>query len=173
MIPSKEEVLAQLVMLWQLRNEVEPVEPITMAGLATELMYPPLFLINALEYGKTLGILEHDYKTDKVTVLKDAPTTHMGMEVTMLMNALEDKIRYENAKEQDLTLGLIQQWCTGVRPSAAELALRRLVLDNVLYEYDLADPKDKKSVYTFYTLVENKDKNYGKKQFKPIKKENK
>jgi hypothetical protein len=167
MIPSKEEVLAQLVLLWELRNEVEPVEPITMGGLAGELMYPAVFMINALNYGVTQGVLEHDYETDVVKVIKRQPeVTYMGKEVQSLVNTIEDVVRHYNGKEEDLSLGLMQTWCVGVRPSAAELALRRLVLDGVLSEYRLTDPKDSKSHYDFYTLAENVGKQWGKKQFK-------
>lgn len=170
MIPRTEEILAQIVLLWQIRNEAEPVEKITMGKIAQELMYPPLFLINALDLGVSRGVLEHDYESDELKVVKEPASTHMGEEVNWLKNALEDKVRYENDRENDLSLGLVQQWCTGVRPSAAELALRRLVLDRVLAEYELTDPKDKDSVYTFYTLIGNKDKQWGKKQFKSEKK---
>lgn len=170
MIPKTEEVLAQLVLLARMREESEPAEGVTVGGLAGELMYPPLFIINALDLGVSKGVLKHDYKTDKLSVVGDLTTTHMGAEVQNLMNAIEDKVRFENGRENDLSLGLIQQWCTGVRPSAAELALRRLVLDGVLAEYDYADPKDKASVYTFYTLPENKVHEWHLKQFKSEKK---
>jgi len=170
MIPSKEDVLAQLVLLWQLRNEVEPVEPITMGALASELMYPALFMIEALELGKNEGVLKHDYDNDQLTVLKDYVNTYMGEEIERVMDAILETVERENARKQDISLGLLQSWCVGIRPSACELALRRLVLDEELYEYDLADPRDAKSVYTFYTLVENRDEQWGKKQFKSTKK---
>jgi hypothetical protein len=170
MIPSKEEILSQLVLLWGLRNEVEPVEAITMGALAKELMYPALFLIEALEYGKSLGVLEHDYKSDKLSVVGEYEGTYMGEEIDRVMGCLEELVSVHNEREEDLSLGLIQTWCMGIRPSACELALRRLVLDGTLAEYRLTDPKDTKSSYDFYTLAENKDKQWGKKQFKEFKK---
>lgn len=171
MLPTTEEILNQIVLLWQIRNEVEPVDPITMGAIGKDLMYPPIFIINALDLGKKLGVLEHDYKSDVLKVLKEPVLTFMGTEIARLMNAFEDKVKQLNGKEEDINLGLLQQWCMGVRPTAAELALRRLVLDGVLYEYDLKDPKDTKSVYTFYTLAENKDEQWGLKQFKETKKD--
>lgn len=166
MIPTTEEVLAQLVLLWRLVEETEPVAAQTAGALASELMYPPLFIINALDLGKDLGVLTHDYETDEVVVTSDWVGRGMGSEVTRLMAALEDKVRYENALESDLNLGLLQSWCMGVRPSALRLALAELVRTNVLYEYELADPLDKDSVYQFYTHVDNKGKDWGLKQFK-------
>lgn len=170
MIPKTNEILAQLMLLWQIRDEVEPVEPVTLGALAHELMYPPLFIINAMDLGVSQGFLKHDYESDKMTVLKESSDTFMGNEVRDLMNSIEDKVRYENNREQDISLGLLQQWCVGVRPSAAELALRRLCLDGVLVEYTLTDPKDKKSSYQFYTLAGNESKQWGLKQFKSEKK---
>jgi hypothetical protein len=170
MIPKTEEVLAQLVLLARMRAEVEPEGGVTVGGLAGDLMYPPLFIINALDLGVGKGVLEHDYETDKLSVVGELGTTHMGSEVSNLMDAIIAKVRFENGRENDLSLGLIQQWCVGVRPSAAELALRRLVLDGALTEYDYADPKDPASVYTFYTLPENKAKEWHLKQFKSEKK---
>jgi hypothetical protein len=166
MIPRTEEVLAQLVLLWTIRNEEEPVEPITMGKLAGELMYPPLFLINALDKGKQLGVFEHDYETDELRLVGEFESVYMGGEVTSLMGAILVKVGQLNGKEEDVSLGLLQSWCMGVRPSAAELALRRLTLDKSLAEYDLVDPKDEKSVYTFYTLYKNRGEQWGKKQFK-------
>jgi hypothetical protein len=171
MIPKTEEILAQLVELCRVRSEVEPVEPVTMGGLAGELMYPPIFLINALELGKASGVLEHDYKTDKLRVVGELATTHMGEEVERLKSAIVDAVSRENAREQDLSLGLIQQWCSGVRPSAAELALRQLTDSGTLVTYQFADPKDEASVYDFYTGKENEGKQWGKKQFKEVSSE--
>ncbi len=166
MIPTTNEILAQIILLWGLRNEAEPIKPITMGAIGSELMYPPLFIINALDLGKKLGLLKHDYKTDEVEVIQGSTTnTYMGAEVQDLMNAFVQKIGYENALGHDMNLGLLQQWCVGVRPSAAEMGLKRLILDGVLVTYDLADPKDKKSVYTFYTLKENEGEQWGTKQF--------
>ena len=171
MIPNTNEILAQLVLLWKIRDEsLEKSESVTMGKIASDLMYPPLFIINALDCGVDLGILKHDYETDKLELVKDYEKSNMGKEIGNLIDAIEEKLAHENEKKQDLSLGLIQQWCMGVRPSACELALYQLVANGTFHKYDMTDTKDKKSVYTFYTLSDNKGKKWGKKQFKKGKK---
>jgi hypothetical protein len=152
-------------MLWRLEDEMEPVEAITMAKIGEQLMYPPLFIINALSRGVTLGILEHDYKTDVLKVTGDAPESFMGTEILRIKQALLERVRQVSGKKEDLSLGLIQQWGTGVRPSAVQLALRVLMDEGTIVEYTLTDPVDEDSRYEFYTLAENAQKQWGKKQF--------
>jgi len=168
MIPNKKEILAQLVLLWRIRDEVEPVEKLTMGALAGELMYPPIFIINALECGKEMGVLVHDYESDEVKVLgyDGVDFGEMGSEIAVLKEAFLEKLRYEAGREEDVSLGLLQSWCVGVRPSAAELALRVLVDSKELATYRLSDPDDESSTYDFYTLWENREKMWGRKQFK-------
>ena len=84
-------------------------------------------------------------------------------------------VRYGSAMTQqakkimDIVSGTLQAWCRGLKSSEIEMAINFLVKQNIIASYDLPDPKDKKSKYTFYTLAINKDSLWGTKQFKTKK----
>jgi hypothetical protein len=74
-----------------------------------------------------------------------------------------------NADENDVEDGTLQAWCRGLKPCEIELAVEFLTRQNILANYELADPGDKKSVYKFHSLAANAGNQWGSKQFKPKK----
>lgn len=159
MMPTTDQILKQLMRASQLHPDF------TVSEIAEHLGFPPLFIINALALGEESDALQRILEDDKIIVAEHAGFDY-GDDITRLREEIMQLIQAQNAKETDVETGLVARWLTGVRPLSVELALDAIVKDGQLASYDLADPKDKKSVYTFLTMPENLEHKWGVKQFK-------
>ena len=74
---------------------------------------------------------------------------------------------YTNRRETDMTIDELGVLLGGTPELHIKMAIATSPL---LATYELTAPKDKKSVYTFVSLKENADKQWGKKQLVPKKK---
>lgn len=163
--------------VWQLRALAELHPKDTISELASKLALSPIFIINALDEGEKMEWLQR--KRDKKGKLTEAldillPTqwvvayrdSEFGPDYKRVADEIDRAIVDANADEQDLEFGTIMAWCRGINPSAVEIALEMFTQLGRLRTYELADPKDKKSIYKFYSLNANADNQWGKKQFK-------
>lgn len=135
------------------------------SALASELGYKPLLIMNALYDGDRSGKFKYNSKKDTITISEDVEVNSLAITESLsdLRQQLEQFIRNINALEKDMVIEELQMFL----PGTPELHIKMCIyLSNELTSYELNDPKDKKSVYTFVTLKENADKQYGKKQFK-------
>jgi DNA-binding MarR family transcriptional regulator len=153
-------------------HELYPKE--TISDLAHRLMYSPVFVINALDEGEKMELFSRIKGEDKLiaTTPVDYQTMmglEFGTEQTRIQNELLRAIASANKDEDDVEEGTLQAWCRGIRPSDIELALHTLQKIDFVSKYELANPKDKESKYTFYTLRINEGKEWGLKQFKDLK----
>jgi hypothetical protein len=177
MMPTLKEIVWQIAIL----HELHPKE--TVSEIAGRLMLSPLYVINALDEGESMELFQRqrDKKGVVTEVLetvspidwKNLGSDVAGTDIQRLQGEILRAINTANADENDVEDGMLQMWCRGIKPSAVEMALRFLYQGGIIDHYELADPGDKKSVYTFHTLRPNNDKQWGSKQFKKPKKEKK
>ena len=167
MVPTSREIARQLAVLAILSPEK------TISELAHELAYPVLFIVNAVKEGKRAGLFVEDRENDKL-ILMDAPITDsdsFGEEIGTLGDNIYILLENVAEEEQDMEEGQLRHWLIGVRKSAIDIALYALKATNAIDTYEITDPKDDKSVYTFITLKHNVGKQWGIKQFKEVPEE--
>lgn len=173
MMPTTKEIVWQIAIL----HEMYPKE--TVSELAGRLMLSPLYVINALDEGEKMELFQRqrDEKGVVTEVLdtiapidwKTLDGAVAGTDIQRLQAEVLRAISSANADENDVEDGMLQAWCRGIKPSALEMALRFLYKSGIIDHYDLADPGDKKSIYTFHTLRPNVENQWGIKQFKAKK----
>lgn len=167
MLPTTQEIARQLAVMVELHPEK------TVSEIAAELALSPIFIINAIEEGQRMELIQRkgSLEDDKLELISPLDLENNGgflfgeensrvqREITQLLNNLAEK-------EMDIEAGQLEFWFRGVRPSAVEIALHVLKELDIIDSYWLADPKDPKSKYTFYSLMRNSKHRWGKKQFK-------
>lgn len=170
MIPNRREIVWQIVMMHELYPKAKISE------LAVKLMLSPIFIINALDLGEQMEMFQRkrDKKGQVTEVLEsllvidwDAVNgEEFGKDNVRIQNEILRAIGSANADENDIEDNMLQSWCRGLKPCEIEIAITLLEKQNIIGSYELADPKDKKSVYKFYSLMVNVSNLWGKKQFK-------
>jgi hypothetical protein len=170
MMPHTDEIARQVAVM----HDKYPKE--TTSQIAARLMLSPLFIINALDEGERLGLFKRgkDKKgalTDKLVEAapidyKNLTGGELGLENARLQQEILRVITSANADEMDIEAGTLDVWCRGIKPTEVELALYMLEKVEIITSYEIADPKDKKSKYKFYTLWINAKHQWGIKQFK-------
>ncbi len=167
MLPSTQEIARQLAVMVELHPDK------TISEIAAELALSPIFIINAIAEGERMELIRRtdDFKADKLELITaldleqnggylfGAENDRVQQEIVQLLNDMEKD-------ENDIEKGELEFWFRGVRPSALEIALHTLKHLDIIDSYELADPKDKKSKYTFYSLMRNSSNRWGRKQFK-------
>lgn len=137
-------------------NQVAPV--------AEQLGYQPMLILNALYEGEKAGKLTYITKKNIFNVDKDVNVEALLVtdQVAEVREQVEIFMTHQNASEVDMTVDELRSFLPMFPELHMEIAL---FTSKVLATYELSDPKDKKSVYTFVTLKENEGKFWGKKQF--------
>lgn len=133
--------------------------------IAEEIGYKPILIINAMYRGAETGKLTYDKKHDTLTISPDVEVEHLGVSEGMseLSEQVELLITYLNGEEKDMSIEELRLFLGGQTP---ELHVKIAVMASTnLATYEIADPKDKESVYTFITLKENRLRKWGTKQF--------
>lgn len=137
--------------------------------IAGEIGYRPLLIINALNYGDDNGKLTWNKKRDTLTPGEGVEVASLSVSegVSELRDQIEMFMGYTNRRETDMTIDELGVLLGGTPELHIKMAIATSPL---LATYELTAPKDKKSVYTFVSLKENADKQWGKKQLVPKKK---
>lgn len=133
--------------------------------IASEIGYRPMLIITALYKGTEDGKFAYHKKSDTITQGEDIDVDNLLVTEAMreLIDMIEQFIYFQNTKEEtDMTTDELMMLIGGVPDLHLKMAVH---LSKKLSTYEIADPKDKKSVYTFITLTENVDKKWGTKQF--------
>lgn len=140
------------------------------------LQMPAIDINTAVWYAIDMGwITEPDPETKKSSLVLNADGTAPDLNIDdPNFKNLEDAIIYGfeklAEKENDLEEFSLSQWTNGYPAHDVMIAMKGLLVEEVLAEYVIEDGKEN---YTFYTLFKNKDKLWGRKQFKkdPLKAE--
>lgn len=135
---------------------------------------PAIDINTAIWTAQELGFISQPNKeTARLDVLKLPKVWNFGPEE----GALEDAILYSfqqlAKKETDLEENYLTEWTRGYSAHDVLIAMKQLINDKQLAEYTLNDTGKDGVVtpYTFYTLYENGEQMWGKKQFKKEPKE--
>lgn len=96
-------------------------------------------------------------------VLQRPKVWDFGADVQELEDNLDFAFGKLNAEEKDLEENYLNNWLGGYAPQDVLIAVKHLIEENILHEYQIEDGD---SNYIFYTLKENEGKNWGAKQFK-------
>jgi len=134
-------------------------------GQITTLIQAPAIVINcSLWAAQDLGFIsEPDPKTGMTKLLKDPTGLEMGEGLAELKMLLTLAFTHLAKRETDLEEHYISQWTQGFTAHDVLIALKQLQEEKVLAEYLIEDGKE---TYTFFTLYENREKLWGRAQFK-------
>lgn len=173
MLPTTRNIVWQLAAM----HELHPKD--TISELAGKLMFSPIFIINALDMAEQMELLQRkrNKKGGLTEILEEVVPfnwekltgSEFGTDNKRVQDEVLRAIAIANADENDVEDGTLQAWCRGLKPCEIELAITFLTRQNIIANYELADPGDKKSVYKFYSLAVNAENKWGSKQFKPKK----
>lgn len=164
------EQIANILAYYSYYNPKDDVDQI-----ALDFKLPAALIVNGLYYGDKHHLFTVKKKGPQfkeiVTETPPADETDFGRDLDRIKGIIFEVISNLNTDEEDITDDNLFIWL-GVPLIVAKVALQILVNGGLLAKYRITDPNDPKSIYHFYTLIENKDKFYGKKQFKRISKKN-
>lgn len=128
------------------------------------LAMPAIDINTAIFYCQKQGWLsEPDGETGFAQVLSKPEKWDFGPEEKGLEELLVFAFEQLNAKEKDLEEFFVSQWTTGYPSQDVLVAVKRLLENKQLHEYEIEDGEEK---YIFYTLYKNRDKLYGRQAFK-------
>lgn len=157
-----------MILLDQIGNELMIASQImgtnNVSNIANEIGYRPIIIIASLYRANENGKFTYNEKRDTITISEDVNVDSLDVSETMrdLIEILEQFFTYMNGQEKDMTIEELMMLLGGTPELHIKLAVR---VSDKLTTYELTDPKDKKSSYTFVTLKENVDKEWGRKQF--------
>lgn len=133
------------------------------------LQMPPIEVNSAMWLAQELGwITELDKKKDRIKFVEAPDNWHFGWVEDVLETTLAYCFKRLAQDETDLDEHFLSEWTAGYPAHDVIIAMKRLLADKVLSEYVLTDvDKDgTENKYKFFTLYENRDKQWGKKSFK-------
>ncbi len=108
-------------------------------------------------------IREMDPETSFSEIITAPKTWDFGPDEADLEDSLTYAFEKLNAQEKDIEENYLTNWVAGYSPQDTLIAVKRLIEDKVLHEYEIEDGEN---AYIFYTLYKHKGKNWGAKQFK-------
>lgn len=155
-------------MIEQIGNELMLASQImhtnNVSRIAEEIGYRPMLIIAALYKAGEQGKFTYNKKQDTMQIQEGVELDNLSLTeaMTELIDLIEQFMVYMNAEEKDMSIEELQMLLAGVPILHIKIAAH---MSKKLTTYELAQPKDKKSVYTFITLKENAEKQWGKKQF--------
>ncbi len=164
--------MAYPVMIDQIANEVMIASMLmhtnNVSRIAEQIGYRPMLIITALYRAGELGKFTYNKKQDTIQISEDVDLDNLAVTeaMTELVDLMEQFMTYLNAEEKDMSIEELVMLLGGVPDLHIKIAAH---VSKRLTTYELAQPKDKKSVYTFITLKENVEKQFGKKQFDATK----
>lgn len=125
---------------------------------------PAIDINTAVWYAVEVGfITEPNKETGKIELAKPPKTWDFGPDY----DSLEDMMLYAFQKtakqETDLEEHYVSNWTLGHTSHDVIIAMLRLLEDKKIAKYVIEDGENP---YTFYTLYENREKLWGRKQFK-------
>lgn len=129
------------------------------------LPLPPLAANAAVWTAVELGLLELEGEGDKrvLKLVKEPEAWNFGENVEALEQDLTYAFKELAKKEIDLEDHYFGNWLLGYAPHDVDVATKHLLDMGILADYHVLDGEND---YVFYTLAENRDKEWGRKQFK-------
>jgi hypothetical protein len=141
--------------------------------MAEEFKVPASVIVNGLYYGEKIGLFTANRKGSlwkEITVDAEPDTnSDFGKDIERVKKMMVETITNLNADESDILQENLFLWI-GAPLLVSKVALQLLINEGILVKYFIRDLKDPKSKYYYPTLTENKDKRFGAKNFKQLKK---
>lgn len=130
-----------------------------------KLLHIPAIDINAAFWQAVeAGYLnELDPETDMITIKRLPTKFEFGDTVNDLRDALIYSFTNLARKETDLEEQYLSNWVGGYAPHDIMIAIGSLLVEKKLAQYVIEDDGNK---YTFFTLYKNREKLWGRQQFK-------
>lgn len=148
------------------------------------LEMPAIDINSSLWAAQELGYIAEPEKDGTLKLLDFPLTWDFGAIVDDLKEAMMYSFAKLALKETDLEENQIAQWTLGYRALDVLIAVKSLLTERKLFEYEILDQqRDEKGklqfkkgkpimdTYIFYTLWENSEQEWGRKQFKTDPKE--
>lgn len=115
-----------------------------------------------------LGFIKTDTTTGVMALGMPPETWDFGPKVKAMQETIVYCFKKLAERETDMDEHFVTNWLIGYPPQDSICAIGQLVDDRVLFEYTLTDHNKKTgtSEYLYYTLFENSEMQWGKKNFK-------
>lgn len=128
------------------------------------LQMGPIDINTAIWAAVDLGyVTDIDKKDQRSRVAKLPKTWDFGQDEADLEAALLYAFGKLSEQEKDLEENYLSNWVAGYAAQDSLIAVKRLLEQDLLHEYEIEDGENK---YIFYTLKAHAGKNWGQKQFK-------
>jgi len=135
-----------------------------LSTIASELGYQPILIMNAVFAAEKSGKFVYVKKKDIIKISEDVDLD--SLVVTEGLIESRDQIEMFIANQNVLEVDLSTDELRGFIPMLPEVQMKVAIRSSKrLATYDITDPKDRDSTYTFVTLKENLDRRFGEKQF--------
>ena len=135
-----------------------------MSDILKLIQGPPVDTNSAVWAAVELGYITNPDTSENLATINKLPHKwNFGADVNHLLMTLEFAFEHLAEKEMDLEEVYLSNWTLGYAADDVMIALNLLVGRQVLASYDIEDGE---STYTFFTLAANRDKEWGRKQFK-------
>lgn len=146
---------------------VEQYPEHTITQLMAMLQMPAVDINCAFWAAEELGFISEPVKeTGEVKLLETPKEWKFGDVQEELQAMIIYSFNKLAHKEEDLEETYLQNWLNGYSTHDVFVALKTLLNKRILGEYQLTDPNDLESTYTFYSLFPNTEQLWGRKQFK-------
>lgn len=137
--------------------------------IALDFKIPAANIVNGLYYGDRNRLFTTKKKGPQfkeiIVIAVPDDNADFGKDLERVKGNILEIITNLNSDKEDITDDNLFIWL-GVPFIVAKTCLQLLINEGKLIKYRITDPKDPKSKYHFYTLSENKEKFYGKVQFR-------
>ena len=131
------------------------------------LQMPAIEINNAIWVAVDMGfIVDPDTTEGKMELLKEPEEYQLGQACADLRAMIVFTFNRLATQEKDLEENYMSNWTLGYAGHDVLITLKQLINEHVLATYQLTDPEDTKSTYTFYSLYENSEQMWGRKNFK-------
>ena len=128
---------------------------------------PSIEINTAIWVATEQGMITEPTPEGKVLLGKNVPSSwEFGPEVKSLMDMLKYAFKELAKKEQDLEENYVSNWTLGYNTHDVMIALLHLVNIKAVATYQLTDPNDLESTYTFYSSYPTGKHMWGRSQFK-------
>lgn len=138
----------------------------TLEQIISILQLPAIDINSAIWCAVNEGFIEEPGSAGELALKTVPKKWNFGNTVDELRDAIAYSFAELATKEKDLEENYLGNWTLGYNSHDVLIAMKQLLNDKVLAEYQLTDPEDLKSTYTFYTLWENSEQMWGRKSFK-------
>jgi hypothetical protein len=143
---------------------VEVYSEKTLPEIISLFQMGPIDINTAIWAAVDLGyISDMDQEDQHAHFIADGLTWSFGPEIEYLKEALTYAFEKLNEQEKDMEENYLSNWLGGHSAHDTLIAVKLLLEDGTLHEYEIEDGENS---YIFYTLKKNEGKNWGQKQFK-------